>query len=158
MGIPRIYRDVVTQIVSNHLAIESALIKRIKARSLAPETTQFASRLKAVKTDLGAAGNDWSIIACRKLNKVRNKCAHIDDADYQSLEVRLLEPTDDFVTFVKLHNPKLGAHKMSDFEWASTMTYQRIYKILGLDYDPLVLGRYASLPPEMGQLFLPQNV
>lgn len=38
-GIPRIYRDVVAQIVSNHLAIESALIKRIEARSLAPRTS-----------------------------------------------------------------------------------------------------------------------
>lgn len=36
-GIPRICRDVVAQIVSNHLAIESALIKRIEARSLDPE-------------------------------------------------------------------------------------------------------------------------
>lgn len=158
MGIPRIYSDVVAQIVSNHLAIESALIKRIQARSLAPRTRQFASRLTAVQVDLGTASDDWAINACRKLNKVRNKCAHIDDADYQSLEVRLSGPTDDFVTFVKLHNRRLDAHKISDFEWACTMTYQRIYEILELDYDPLVLGRHASLPQKMGQFFLLPNV
>lgn len=158
-GIPRIYRDVVAQIVSNHLAIESALIKRIKARALAPRTIQFASRLTAVEADLGVVGAEWSINACRKLNKVRNKCAHIDDdAEYQSLEVRLLGPADDFVTFVKLHNRRLDAHKMSDFEWACTMTYQRIHEVLGLDYDLIVLGKHASLPPEMGRLFLTPNV
>jgi len=157
-GIPRIYRDVVAQIVSNHLAIESGLIKRIKARSLAPRTKQFGSRLKAVEDDLGVMGADWSINACRKLNKVRNKCAHIDDAEYQSVEVRLLGPADDFVTFVKLHNRRLDVHKMADFEWACTMTYQRVYEVLELDYDPIVIGRHASLSPDMAQLFLPPNV
>src|SRR5690606_1797776 len=110
-----------------------------------------------VEADLGVMGAEWSINACRKLNKVRNKCAHIDDAEYQSLEVRLLGPADDFVTFVKLHNRRLDVHKMGDFEWACTMTYQRIYEVLGLDYDPIVLGKHASLPPEMAQLFLPPN-
>lgn len=157
MGIPRIYSDVVAQIVSSHLAVESALIKHIQARSLIPSSKQFVSRLTAVKADLGAANEDWSITACRKLNKVRNKCAHIDDANYQSLEIRLLEPLDDFVKFVKQHNRRLGAHKISDFDWASTMTYQRVYEILGLAYDPLILGEHASLPKELGQFFLPTN-
>jgi hypothetical protein len=85
------------------------------------------------------------------------QCAHADDAEDKSLEVRLLGPAHDFVTFVRLHNRRLDVHKMGDLEWACTMSHQRIYEFLALDYDPVVLSKHASLPSEMVQ-FLPPNV
>lgn len=157
MGIPRIYSDVVAKIVSGHLAIESALLKRIQARSLVPKRDGFVSRLNAVVDDMGPVDEDWSIAACHKLNKVRNKCAHLDDLDYQLLENRLLGPVADFVTFVKQHNRRLEDHKICDFDWACIMTYQRLYDLLALDYDPLILEKYVALPKPMAEFFLPRN-
>lgn len=157
MGIPVIYKDVVAKIVSSHLAIESALLKRIQSRALTPRSGQFASRLKAVVDDLGTDADDWSISACRRLNTARNKCAHIDDVNYQSLETRLMAPAEDFVSFVKSHNLRLKSHTMSDFDWACIMTYQRVYEIMGLRYDPLILNQYSELPTGMAELFLPHK-
>ncbi|MDF9903942.1 hypothetical protein [Pseudomonas sp. lyk4-40-TSB-59a] len=154
MGIPKIYSEVVTKIVSGHLALESALCKQIKSRSLKPSRKQFAARLAVVVSDLGLPEEDWSIDACRKLNKVRNDCAHIGDGDYQFLAARIMEPAEEFVGYVKQHNTRLAAHKISDFDWACTMTYQRIYEICGLEYDPLIFGKHASLPTEIRNIFL----
>ena len=154
MGIPRIYSEVVAKIMSSHLAVESVLIKYIKIKSLKPLKKQFISRLDEVQKALGERGCDWSIEASRMLNSVRNKCAHIDDENYQSIELRLESYLDTFIQFVEVHNERLKAHKICDFELACIMTYQRLYDLLELNYAPLEMGKFSSLPAELQRYFV----
>ncbi|MGV8865961.1 MAG: hypothetical protein ACOH2S_03490 [Janthinobacterium svalbardensis] len=153
MGIPRIYNDVVAKIISNQLAVESILVKYVEEKLLKPKSNQFISRLNSVEKSLGEKDFDWSIDASRKLNSVRNKCAHIDGGNYQSIELRIESSLDNFIKFVELHNERLPVHKMSDFEWACIMTYQRLYELLDLDYPPLELGGFEELPSALKRHF-----
>lgn len=153
MGIPRIYNDVLAKIISNQLAVESVLIKYVEEKLLKPKSNQFISRLNSVKESLGKKASDWSMDASGKLNSVRNKCAHIDGENYQSIELRIESPLDEFIKFVEVHNERLPVHKMSDFEWACIMTYQRLYELLDLDYAPLELGGFKELPNALKRHF-----
>lgn len=157
MGIPRIYSEVMSKIFSNHLAIESIFIKYIKANSLNPENQQFISRLSEVQKSLNLQDCDWSIDASRMLNKVRNKCAHIDDENYQPIELRLGSHLDTFIQFVEEHNEHLSAHKMCNFDWACIMTYQRLHELLDINYDSLELEKFNTLPVELELHFAPKE-
>ncbi|MFM5577122.1 hypothetical protein ACET7N_00210 [Aeromonas veronii] len=152
MGIPIIYRDVVSKILSYHIAIESALEMYIEKNNISSEK-QFFARLRSVEENSG--NNDWSIEACKKLNKIRNSCVHIDSKEYKNLQKRIDIPTQEFINFVSKYNVRHSAHKMSNFDWACTLTYQRIYEILNLEYDDLILGEFARLPNSLARNFQP---
>lgn len=151
MGIPVIYREVVANIFSSHLAVESTFAKYLETHGLWKART-FVARMRLVVAHHPLLASDWAHVACKLLNEVRNKCVHIDGPEYQPLENRLQGPLDAFVEFVRSHNTRLD-HKMTDFEWASTMVYQRLFEVLGLNYDDLELGRFSVLPAGLRQYF-----
>ncbi|MFQ2290658.1 hypothetical protein ACK323_03965 [Aeromonas enteropelogenes] len=144
MGIPPIYRDVVSKIFSYHLATEATLAKYIEKHSLKPKKNQFSSRLISVEER--GEFSDWVIEACRKLNRVRNKCVHIESAEYQNIHIRIEALVEELVLYVSQYNIRHEQHKMSNFDWACTLIYQRLYELLELEYDPLILGDIGSKP------------
>lgn len=157
MGIPTIYSDVISRIISYHLAIESALVKYIEKHSLTPKKEQFSSRL--ITVEQRGKLKDWSIDACRKLNTARNKCAHINSSEYKNVQTRIEGPIESLISHVQKHNTRHEQHKMSNFEWACTLIYQRLYELLELEYDPIVLGALGSkpkLPDSLASHFLPR--
>lgn len=151
MGIPVIYREVVAKILSSHLAVESTFAKHIEENQLADKDS-FSARLHVVAEHVPVLASDWVFKACRALNQVRNRCLHINDKEYQALEIRLQESLDVFVQLVKDNNKRLD-QEVTDFEWASYMIFQRLYELLDLKYDPLELGRFAVLPAGLSQYF-----
>ncbi|MFQ2750170.1 hypothetical protein ACK3YM_04995 [Aeromonas caviae] len=152
MGIPIIYRDIVSKILSYHIAIESALEIYIAKNKLVSKK-QFSARLTTVEYNY--RNSDWSIEACKKLNKIRNCCVHIDSKEYKNLQKRIDIPVQEFIELVSQYNVRHSAHKMSNFDWACTLTYQRIYEVLNLEYDGLILGEFSRLPDSLARNFQP---
>jgi hypothetical protein len=156
MAIPPIYTDVIAKIYGYHLAVESVLVKYILQNNLTPKTRQFDSRLAETKRHLKGAAKDWSIEACGKLNTLRNKCSHIDTAEYKLVEQRIQVHLEALLEVVHRSNKRHELHTMSDFVWACTMIFQRLHELLAIPYAPMILGDLGSspsLPRELARYF-----
>ncbi|WP_155401788.1 hypothetical protein [Chromobacterium violaceum] len=155
VGIHSKYGEIIYKIISCHLSIESVLARYIEKHSISSKSS-FSARLETVAERV--ASDEWSIEACRMLNKVRNCCLHIDSFEYKNVESRVVRPVNGFVDYVSKHCDRCALHGMSNFQWAFMMVCQRLYEILNIDYDSLTLdlfGLGAELPSSLSMHFAP---